>query len=146
VSADTLPLRDYQQRAVDSLYKAYAAGTQRAALVIPTGGGKTVVGTRPVADCVNGGRHALWIAHRTELIEQAEGALLGNTSGLGVGVLQARRREVDRPTIVASVATAARPGGMSLLKRARPGLIVIDECHHAAARSYQHILSELGAL
>lgn len=145
MTAETLPLRPYQQRAVDSLYASYARGFRRDALVVPTGGGKTVIGTRPVADCVTAGDHALWLAHRTELIEQAEEKLLGNTTGLGVGVLQATRRETTRPTIVASVATAARPGGMSLLKRARPRLIVVDECHHAAARSYQHILGELGA-
>jgi superfamily II DNA or RNA helicase len=145
VAAETLPLRPYQQRAVNALYGDYARGVRRSALVIPTGGGKTVVGSRPVADCVTAGDCALWLAHRTELIEQAEEALKGNTQGLGVGVLQATRRETHMPTIVGSIGTVARPGGLGLVKRRRPRLIVIDECHHAAARSYQHILSELGA-
>lgn len=145
MTARTLTLRPYQQRAVNSAYAEYAGGRRRTALVIPTGGGKTVVGTRPVADCVNAGDAVLWLAHRTELIEQAEEALRGNTSGLGVGVMQATRREYDRPTIVGSIQTVARPGALGLVKRRRPRLIVVDECHHVAARSYQHILSELGA-
>lgn len=144
MTVDTLPLRPYQASAIDDLYAFYARGGQRAAVVIPTGGGKTVLGTRPVADSVTAGRPALWLAHRTELIDQAAEALRGNTAGLGVGVLQAGRRETHMPTIVASVATACRPGALGLLQQRRPGLVVVDECHHAAANSYQQILRALG--
>jgi superfamily II DNA or RNA helicase len=142
---EALPLRPYQQTTVDRVYADYGRGLQRVAAVLPTGGGKTVVGTRPVVDCVLAGAPALWLAHRTELIEQAEEKLLGNSQGLSVGVLQARRREVHADAIVASVQTAVRPGALELLRQRRPGLVVVDECHHAAARSYQEILAGLGA-
>jgi hypothetical protein len=51
---------------------------------------------------------------------------------------------VDRPVIVASVATAVRDGALGLLASRRPGLVIVDECHHIAARSYQTILTGLG--
>lgn len=142
---ETFELRPYQREAIDKLYAAYARGVRRPALVIPTGGGKTVIGTHPVADAVEAGGRVLWLAHRTELIEQAEEAIKRDSSGMSVGVLQAQRREVDRQVIVASVQTAVRPGALSLLRGAGLRLIVIDECHHAVAPSYLTILRELGA-
>lgn len=145
MTVEALPLRPYQQTTIDRVYADYGAGRSRVAAVLPTGGGKTVVGTRPVVDCVRAGAPVIWLAHRTELIEQAESALKSNSSGLSVGVLQGERREVDRAAIVASVATAVRPGALGLLRGRQPGLIVVDECHHVAAASYQTILRDLGA-
>lgn len=145
MTVQALDLRDYQHDALSALYAAYGRGVQRAALVVPCGGGKTVLGATPVADSVRAGRPALWLAHRTELIDQAAERLRANTSGMDVGVLQGVRREVHMDAIVASVPTAVKPGALGLLQQRRPGLIVVDECHHAAARSYQEILRGLGA-
>lgn len=146
MTVETFELRDYQRETVDALYGSYGAGNRRVVTVVPTGGGKTVIGTRVVADCIASGRRVLWLAHRTELIEQAAESLRADTSGMSVGILQSRRREVDRHVIVASMLTAVQPGALSLLKRARIGLIVVDECHHAVAASYMTIMRELGAL
>lgn len=141
---ETFVLRDYQQETVDKVYAEYGQGVQRTAAVLPTGAGKTVVGLKPVADCIAAGRRALWLAHRTELIEQAEEKLKGDSSGLDVGVLQARRREVDRAVIVASIMTAIQPGALSLLRQLDIGLVVYDEVHHATAPSSLRLLDELG--
>jgi superfamily II DNA or RNA helicase len=142
--SDTLPLRPYQQRTIDKLYAAYGEGRRRVPIVLPTGGGKTVVFSRPVIDCVAAGSPALVLAHRTELVDQAEEKILESSVGLDVGVLQGTRRETDRPAVVASVLTAVQPGALRLLRGLNLGLIVVDECHHIAARSYQTILRELG--
>jgi len=142
--AETLPLRPYQQRVIDKTYAAFGEGRRRVPIVIPTGGGKTFVFSKVSIDCVAAGAPAVVLAHRTELVEQAEQELLGASSGLSVGVLQGGRREVDRAVIVASVATAVKPGALGLLNGRRPGLVIVDECHHIAAASYQTILRELG--
>ena len=141
-----LPLRDYQQETVDATYADLLNGHRRLANVLPTGGGKTHVFTRYALDTAAAGQQAVVLTHRQELTDQAEEKLLGASSGLGVGVLQGRRREVDRPLLVASILTACRPGALSLLKQTKPGLIIVDECHHAAANSYQVLFRELGVL
>lgn len=144
MTADVVELRDYQQRAVDATYAAYGSGRRRVPIVIPTGGGKTVVFARMMADCIAAGRPALALAHRTELIDAAEEKLRNATRGLGVGVVQGPRREFTAPAIVSSVQTAVRPGALGVLASRRFGLVVVDETHHIAAPSYQTILRELG--
>lgn len=141
---ETLTPRPYQQRTITSLYREYGAGRRRVPIVLPTGGGKTVVFARVGADAVAAGSDVLALAHRQELIDAAEEKFRGSSSGLGVGVLQGPRREVDRPVTVSSMQTAVRPGALALLKRKRLGLVIVDECHHIAAPSYQTILRELG--
>ncbi|HYD28907.1 DEAD/DEAH box helicase [Brevundimonas sp.] len=142
--AEALTLRPYQQRAIDKTYAAYGAGRRRVPLVLPTGGGKTVVFARAAVDCVAAGAPVLVLAHRTELIDSAEEKLLSSSAGLSVGVLQGRRREVDRAVIVGSVQTVVRPGALGLVAARRPGLVIVDETHHIAAPSYQTILRGLG--
>lgn len=139
-----LDLRDYQRESVDKLYAAYGEGRRRVPLVLPTGGGKTVVFAKVAADCVATGGAAVVLAHRTELIDAAVEKLGGASAGMSVGVLQGRRREVDRDVIVGSVQTAVRPGALGLLAQRRPRLVIVDETHHVAARSYQTILRGLG--
>lgn len=140
----TFDLRPYQRETIDDIYRLFAAGERRVVGVMPTGGGKTVLGVQPVADCVRTGRRVLWLAHRTELIDQAAGSLRADSSGMTIGVLQGRRREVHAQVIVASMLTAVQPAALALLRQADVGLIVIDECHHAAAPSYMTIVRELG--
>lgn len=144
MTAETFALRDYQQDTVSGLYASYGRGNRRVATVLPTGGGKTVVFSHVAADAVRAGRRSLVLAHRTELIDAAEEKLLGSSAGMSVGVVQGRRREFDRDVIVGSVQTIVREGALNVLRSRDLGLVVVDECHHIAAATYQTILRELG--
>lgn len=116
-------LRDYQTRAVES---AIAVLDRNPILAMPTGSGKTVTG---VALCNRVAARTLWVAHRRELIHQAAQAIedAGGRPGL---ILSGERPDPSAPFQVASVQTLAR--------RSLPeaDLLVIDEAHHAAAKSY----------
>jgi len=120
-------LRDYQQRAVQNVIAALA---RRPILVAPTGSGKTVMATSLVEQL---GVQTLWLAHRQELIDQAAKHL--EAHGLVCGIIMAGCAPMPLTQVqVASVQT--------LIRRDKPraDLIVIDECHHATANSYQSIL------
>jgi superfamily II DNA or RNA helicase len=122
-----LELRDDQRRAVDN---AIAALDRRPIIVAPTGSGKTVTATALVERL---GVPALWLAHRKELIDQAAKRL--DTHGLVCGIVMAGYAPMPLAQVqVASVQT--------LIRRDKPraDLIVVDECHHATADSYQSIL------
>jgi len=121
-------LRDYQDRAVETVI---AKLDRRPILVSPTGSGKTTMATEIVERL---GRRTLWLAHRKELIDQAAERLAAH--GLHAGIVMAGyHSDPDAQVQVASVQT--------LVRRNRPpaGLVVVDECHHAAAETYQKILS-----
>ena len=126
-TAMTLELREYQRRAVDAV-KAEIA--QRPILVAPTGSGKTVMATALVEGL---GLPTLWLAHRKELIDQAARRL--SAHGLDTGIVMSGYDGAPGAQVqVASVHT--------LVRRDKPhaALVVIDECHHATAGTYQRIL------
>lgn len=138
-------LRPYQREAIDALRADWAAGTNRLAVVLPTGAGKTVVFANLISECLPqlAGQRALVIAHREELIEQAAAKMRAVRPDLRVGIVKAERDEhQDADVIVASVQTLA------VEKRRRAirdvGLVVVDECHHAAARTYMEVLDHFG--
>ena len=125
--ATTLELRQYLRRAVDAV-KAELA--DRPILVAPTGSGKTVMATALVEDL---GLPTLWLAHRKELIDQAARRL--SAHGLDTGIVMSGYDGSPNAQVqVASVHT--------LVRRDKPhaALVVIDECHHATAGTYQRIL------
>lgn len=123
-----IDLRDYQRHAVDGVRRAMLDGGKRVVLVVPTGGGKTRIGAAVVERAVQRGRRVVWLAHRTELIEQTAKTL--HQHGLPVGVVAASSAwpiDPSAPVQVCSIQT--------LLARAhRPpaDLLVWDECHHAS--------------
>lgn len=145
-----MQLRDYQSEAVEAVENAAERGVRRPLVALPTGTGKTVVFSELIRR--RGGR-AIVIAHREELIEQACQKLLMVSPGLEVGVVKAEQDNYAAPVVVASIQTLSRPSRMERLvgRGAQLGLaqepirtVVIDEAHHAAARTYREAVAQLG--
>ena len=140
-SSPAIRLRPYQSQAIDAIGEALGRGVRRQLVVLPTGGGKTVVFAHLVGK--RQGR-ALVLAHRDELITQAAGKLAMVGGSLDIGVVKAQRDEHDARVVVASVQTLAqqkrldRLGGFST--------VIVDEAHHAVASTYMGILEGLGCL
>ncbi|MET8982106.1 DEAD/DEAH box helicase [Streptomyces sp. NPDC004539] len=138
--------RPYQVDAIEALRQGWADGKNRLAVVLPTGAGKTVVFSHlahQMLDSLNG-RRALVIAHREELIEQAASKLLAVDPMLRVGIVKAQRDDHhDADVIVASVQTLAVARRREAIRDI--GLIIVDECHHAAAPTYMEVLRHFGA-
>jgi superfamily II DNA or RNA helicase len=134
-------LRPYQQEAIAAVEQALNRGVQRPLIVLPTGTGKTIVFASLIA---RRGGSALVLAHRDELLRQAAEKLTvaDPTLGLGVGFVAAERDDVGAPVVVGSVQTLARAQRLARLPR-HFDTVVIDEAHHAAARSYRRILAHL---
>lgn len=120
-----LILRDYQQRAVDSVRRG-----GRTLIVAPTGSGKTVIG---IAAARRIGTRVLWIAHRRELVLQAYMRLLSD--GAHAGVIMSGRPREDAPIQVASI---------QMLRTTRPpaDVLVVDEAHHATANGYRAVIAD----
>lgn len=133
-------LRPYQQAAFDNVRRACVDLRREAPdrpaevlLVAPTGAGKTAIGCEFLAGAVRKGARALWLAHRTELVDQAVARLAA--SGIRAGVVMAGRRgRADEPIQVASVPTL-------VAREAAPeaDLLVFDEAHHVAAESWRAV-------
>jgi superfamily II DNA or RNA helicase len=138
-----LKLRPYQREAIDAVHGEWAKGINRTACVLPTGLGKTVVFAHLIAENAARGVRTLVLVHREELAEQAKAKLHSVAPHLSVGIVKAARNEVDRDVVIASVQTLARaPRRLALYGI---GMIVVDECHHAVARTWIEVLTHFGA-
>jgi DNA repair protein RadD len=130
-----MQLRTYQQRAIDDLRNAYRSGARAPLLVLATGGGKTCIFSAIAQSAAAKGNRVLILVHRRELIHQASSKL--QWIGLQHGIIAAGVPATDAPVQIASVQTLARR-----LARIdwQPGLIIIDEAHHATAGQWARIL------
>lgn len=139
-----IELRPYQREAIDAVHAAIARGVTRPAVVLPTGAGKTVVFAHPDFRApIKGRGRMLVIAHRDELITQAMGKIRASDPLANVGRVQAGYDETDRDIIVSSVQTLARASRRTRIRDV--SLIVVDEAHHATARTYVETLRHFGA-
>lgn len=138
-------LRDYQDDAVTAVANAVERdGIRRAMIVLPTGGGKTLVfGELARGWLADGLGRVLVLAHRDELLTQAVAKLSMMVPRHLIGMVKAEQNNADAPVVVASVQTLARPHRLAQVGRF--GLVIVDEAHHVAAESYVDILTMLGA-
>ena len=136
-------LRPYQREAVEAVLSARRRGVRRMLVCLPTGAGKTVVFAQ-LARLAK--RPVLVLAHREELLAQARDKLV---RALGpdarVDVEQGpRRADADARVAVCSI-RSLRPDRLARLMEGRaPGLVIYDECHHAAAEDNLRVLRALG--
>jgi superfamily II DNA or RNA helicase len=156
-------LRPYQRQAITAAWAAITPDTNRVAIEMATGLGKTITFAAMVDEWLKrehdannvwltkGDPNGTWetraliLVERDELVRQTVAKLATVTRGRWtIGVVQADRDEVAADIIVASVATLRQPGRMDRITDV--GLIIVDECHHAVASSYLAILRHFGAL
>lgn len=134
-------LRPYQLDVFERLQGKRAAGTKRLLLVMVTGAGKTHVAVHLIEDAVQRGLSVLFLAHRHELIVQASRRLF--EAGLGDhGIIKTGLPpRLHVPVQVGSVQTIhARAYRSKRIALPDFDLIIIDEAHHARARTYQQII------
>lgn len=133
-------LRDYQSNVIARIATEIAAGRRRILLVAPTGSGKTVIAAAKIADVVARKQRVLFLAHRRELVRQASEKLYA--VGVDHGILQAGfRPRLGEPVQVASIATLhARAVRTRTVEIPDADLVIVDEAHHARARTYQRLL------
>lgn len=144
-----LALRDYQEDTLAAVDHQLTLGKSRQLIVIPTGGGKTVIFATGISRRRENnpkGLPTLVLAHRDELISQAVEKLCDIDPELefSIGVVKGAKNQVDRPVVVASIQTLARERRLGQMPR-QWQTIVIDEAHHAASDSYMKVLDYLHA-
>lgn len=137
-------LRDYQKAAIQAAMQARREGLRRLLVCLPTGAGKTVIFSEL---CRLAKRKVLVLAHREELLFQARSKIeLMTENQVKVGIEQADSHcETDCKVVVASIRSLREDRLKALNDQFNFGLIIYDECHHAAAEDNMRVLRQVGA-
>lgn len=125
------------------MLEARRGGTKRMLVCLPTGAGKTVIFSR-LAQLAQ--RQVLVLAHREELLQQAREKL---QAALGSGQVVAiergaERGERDAKVLVCSIRSLHERRLAEIVRARDVGLVIYDECHHAAAEDNLRVLRQLG--
>jgi ATP-dependent helicase IRC3 len=156
------PFKPYkhQEKAIEKLNEFYKLNScKKGLLVLPTGAGKTATAICwLLKNVINNKRKVIWIAHRHELLEQVKKELvkqsftdlLDNIDDYRFRIIsgykshhQANRILPNDDFIIASK-DSLREGSKFLisnfLSQNKNAFLVIDEAHHAVARTYTELI------
>ena len=135
-------LRPYQQEACNAILGEWQKGNRKTLLVLPTGTGKTVVFSKVAQERVKQGDNVLVLAHRGELLEQAE-QKIERFTGLPCALEKADSRAANSfyNITLGSVQTLMRESRLTQYPKDYFGTVIVDEAHHVIAQSYQNILN-----
>jgi superfamily II DNA or RNA helicase len=125
-------LRDYQGLLTNDVRAAFRR-VRRVLMVLPTGGGKTIIFVFIALSAAAKDKRIIIVAHRAEIIGQISRAL--DTLGVKHGRIQPGHSPTSDPVQCAMVQSLAN----RVDRLPDPDLIVIDETHHAVSPSYQII-------
>lgn len=115
-------LRQYQIDCIDSVRDAYRQGYNRPCIVLPCGGGKSIITAEMARQTTNKGGDVLFLIHRKELRDQIEATFRNwgvDMDHCLIGMVGQVTRRLDRLRT--------------------PKLIITDENHHCLASSYRKI-------
>lgn len=112
-------------------------------LIAPPGIGKTVAGIKLIAERA---RNTLVLVHRQPLLEQwiAQLGMFLNLETKFIGRIGGGKRHVTGQIDVAMIQSLVRKGQVADLV-ADYGHVVVDECHHISAVSFEKVLTEVKA-
>lgn len=132
-------LREYER---DWLKRVIRSDASRTLIVGPTGSGKTVIASALCRRAFAANKAVLFLVHRRELAAQAIESL--RRMGIpqhSIGAIVGGTADgfEARPNAVVQVASIQALSNQEELPKA--DLIIIDEAHHAAAPSYQALLT-----
>lgn len=117
-----MPLRKYQADIISDVRQAYKKGRHAPCIVLPCGGGKSIIVAEIAKRTTDKGNRVLFIVHRKELCDQIFRTFRDwgvNMELCDIGMIQTVSRRIRR----------VRP----------PALIITDENHHSKASTYRKV-------
>jgi superfamily II DNA or RNA helicase len=138
-------LRPFQERLLEQIELARSLGRHRNLLVSATGTGKTVMAavdfarlrTRLPRD------RLLFVAHREEILEQSRATFAHALRDAVFGEMWVGKQKPTRFEHVFASIQSLNRSGLDSVEPDYFDVVIVDEFHHAAAKSYQMLLDRL---
>lgn len=135
-SGKIFSLREHQEEALANLHQMRVEGQSIALIKEATGSGKSAIS---IFDAKAVNKRTLFLAHTKELVLQGYDNFKRFWSEESCGRYVDEFHESDQFNVCASVQSIVR--NLEDFDPYQFGYIIIDECHHAAADTYQKILA-----
>ena len=135
----TLEPNKMQIAFVENLMKMRCENVDRALLLSSTGTGKTLASAFALREM--NPRRALFLVHREQIAKQAiRSYKLVFGSSISYGLLSGTSKDKDQDFLFATMQMMAKPDIYTQFSKDEFDVIILDECHHAGADSYQRIM------
>jgi superfamily II DNA or RNA helicase/HKD family nuclease len=129
---------DVQKEALAALERTRTQGARAGLVVLATGLGKTWLSAfdshRPEF------RRVLFVAHREEILGQALNTFRRIRPTARLGLYTGTQKDESAEVLFASVQTLSREAHLRRFDRRAFDYIVVDEFHHASARTYRRLI------
>ena len=132
----TMELRDYQQEAIDNLKKMREDGKTIALLYHATGVGKTITAA---TDAKAVGGRTLFLVNALKLASQAKETFAKVWPEASLGEYTGSQKDMTQTVIFATVQSISKD--LEKFSLTDFDYLIVDECHHAAANTYQKIFT-----
>ena len=119
----TFKLRSYQKECLDNVYRSLRKGNKCIVVQSPPRTGKTVIMAEIARRTTAKGNRILFIVHRKEIVDQVKRTFAEQNvkpEFCQIGMVQTFTRNIN--------------------KLAKPDVILVDEAHHALAKTYMKVL------
>ena len=119
----TFKLRSYQKECLDNVYHSLRKGNKCIVVQSPPRTGKTVIMAEIARRTTAKGNRILFIVHRKEIVDQVKRTFAEQNTKMEfcqIGMVQTFTRNIG--------------------KLAKPDVILVDEAHHALAKTYMKVL------
>lgn len=139
----------FQQEIIEQARVLIRGGCKKLIIQAPTGAGKTVIASEIIRSAQEKGKlnntivKCVFLVHRQELVRQVYWTLYPLCDG-NLGRIQTKHSEqYHHPLQVGMITTIKSPKRIDRWVDWGANLIIVDECHHARAETWQSTLDKL---
>lgn len=140
-AGDSIELFSFQQKALDAINVSRDSGGKRGLISLTTGIGKTFIS---IFHARKYGGRVLFLAHLTDILGK-EGAQRSFKRAWveiseHIGIVDGENKDLDKQITIATMQSFSKEDLYLRLPKDHFNTIIIDECHHASAASYEKII------
>ena len=133
-------LRPYQEVAINSASKALDKHSNTI-VVAPTGAGKTIMLSALIGERYKKNKNVLVLQHRDELVSQNSMKFNNVNPSISTSIVDGSQKDFTGNVVFSMVQTLSRDNNLNKMKPF--DMLVIDESHHSAARTYKKVINKV---
>ena len=133
-------LRPYQEVVVSSASKALDEHSNTI-VVAPTGAGKTIMLSALISERHKKNKNVLVLQHRDELVSQNSMKFNNVNPSISTSIVDGSQKDFTGNVVFSMVQTLSRDNNLDKMKPF--DMLVIDESHHSAARTYKKVIDKV---